>query len=137
MHARRKRTGFGSMGTVQSAQPVQTLRRILFEAVSKRSAAHTLCRRLVKARRNPLLCCPPMLLLYQMLQVPSPLNDITRCREDSDQAKGVDAFQGQLIQLGIRETERIGCANSIYDFTTTHGVAFHFLVHGVPVYQRK
>ena len=78
-----------------------------------------------------------MILPNELLQIPTPFDDLARLREKPNQAEGVDPIERKTGKCAIRDIRCDGCAHGINDFAPADGFADDTRPDGIPVNERK
>ena len=78
-----------------------------------------------------------MILPNELLQIPTPFDDLARLREKPNQAEGVDPIERKIGKCAIRDIRCDGCAHGINDFAPADGFADNMRPDGIPVNERK
>ena len=78
-----------------------------------------------------------MILPNELLQIPTPFDDLARLREKPNQAEGVDPIERKTGKCAIRDIRCDGCAHGINDFAPADGFADNMRPDGIPVNERK
>ena len=78
---------------MQPTEPIQTASGGLLLGLAKGSSPHALSGRLIETRGNPLLRLPAKIFLDELLQIPTPFNNLPGRWENSDEAEGIYAVE--------------------------------------------
>ena len=98
VHTSRERTPRRKMGAMQAAKPIGSAGGGLGKKPPESAASYLLSSGLIEPGGNPLLVAPAMVFLSELLEVPTPLDNLASLQESADQTERIDVRKRKYRQ---------------------------------------